>query len=38
VLIADLANAGLLAVHRSFAASGPDLLLMERVLGGLRRI
>jgi hypothetical protein len=38
VLIADLATAGLLAVHRSFAASGPDLLLMERVLGGLRRI
>jgi hypothetical protein len=38
VLIADLATAGLLAVHRSFAASGPDLALMERVLGGLRRI
>jgi hypothetical protein len=38
VLIADLATAGLLAVHRSFAATGPDLLLMERVLGGLRRI
>lgn len=38
VLIADLATAGLLTVHRSFAASGPDLLLMERVLGGLRRI
>jgi Protein of unknown function (DUF742) len=38
VLIADLATAGLLTVHRSFAATGPDLLLMERVLGGLRRI
>jgi hypothetical protein len=38
VLIADLATAGLMAVHRSFAASGSDLKLMERVLGGLRRI
>ncbi len=38
VIIGDLAAAGLLAVHRSFAASGPDLALMERVLGGLRRI
>jgi hypothetical protein len=38
VLIADLATAGLLAVHRSFAATGPDLAIMERVLGGLRRI
>jgi hypothetical protein len=38
VIISDLASAGLLAVHRSFAATGPDLLLMERVLGGLRRI
>jgi hypothetical protein len=38
VLIADLATAGLMAVHRSFAASGTDLALMERVLGGLRRI
>lgn len=38
VIISDLASAGLLAVHRSFAASGSDLALMERVLGGLRRI
>jgi uncharacterized protein (UPF0261 family) len=38
VIIGDLAEAGLLAVHRSFAASGSDLALMERVLGGLRRI
>ncbi|MCO1658719.1 DUF742 domain-containing protein [Pseudonocardia humida] len=38
VIIGDLAAAGLLAVHRSFAATGPDLALMERVLGGLRRI
>jgi hypothetical protein len=38
VLIADLATAGLLAVHRSFAASGSDMALMERVLSGLRRI
>lgn len=38
VIIGDLAAAGLMAVHRSFAASGPDLALMERVLGGLRRI
>jgi hypothetical protein len=38
VLIADLATAGLVVVHRSFAASGPDQALMERVLGGLRRL
>jgi hypothetical protein len=38
VIVGDLAAAGLLAVHRSFAATGPDLALMERVLGGLRRI
>ncbi len=38
VLVADLAAAGLLAVHRTFAATGPDVALMERVLGGLRRL
>ena len=38
VLIADLATAGLVVVHRSFAASGPDQALLERVLGGLRRL
>ncbi|WP_214404667.1 DUF742 domain-containing protein [Pseudonocardia lacus] len=38
VIIGDMAEAGLLAVHRTFAASGVDLALMERVLGGLRRI
>jgi hypothetical protein len=38
ILVADLAEAGLVTVHQSFAASGPDLALMERVLGGLRRI
>jgi Protein of unknown function (DUF742) len=38
VLIADLATAGLVTVHQSFAASGPDQQLMERVLGGLRRL
>lgn len=38
VLIADLATAGLVVVHQSFAASGPDQRLMERVLGGLRRL
>jgi hypothetical protein len=38
ILVADLAEAGLVTVHQSFAATGPDLALMERVLGGLRRI
>jgi hypothetical protein len=38
VVVADLAEAGLVTVHRSFAGSGPDLALIERVLGGLRRI
>ena len=38
VLVADLAAAGLVAVHRTFAATGPDVALMERVLGGLRKL
>ena len=38
VLLGDLALAGVITVHRTVAASGPDLALMERVLGGLRRL
>jgi hypothetical protein len=38
VLVGDLAGAGDVAVHRSVGTGGPDLALMERVLGGLRRL
>jgi len=40
VLIGDMAEAGLLAVHRTAATSEPQahLMLMERVLSGLRRL
>ena len=40
VLIADLAETGVVTVHKS-APSGdgePDLALLERVLSGLRRL
>lgn len=38
VLVGDLAAAGAVAVHRAPGAAGPDLALMERVLGGLRKL
>jgi hypothetical protein len=38
VLLGDLAAAGVVAVHRTADAGGPDLALMERVLAGLRRL
>ncbi|MFC4947592.1 DUF742 domain-containing protein [Pseudonocardia sp. GCM10023141] len=38
VLVGDLAAAGAVAVHRAPSTGGPDLVLMERVLGGLRRL
>jgi hypothetical protein len=40
VLLADMANIGLIVVHRSANSSGdrPDTALMERVLSGLRRL
>jgi Protein of unknown function (DUF742) len=38
VLVGDLAAAGIVAVHRTADAAGPDLTLMERVLSGLRRL
>jgi len=40
VLLADMANIGLIVVHRDVNGSGdtPDLALMERVLSGLRRL
>jgi Protein of unknown function (DUF742) len=38
VLLGDLAVGGAIAVHRTSGAGGPDLALMERVLGGLRRL
>jgi hypothetical protein len=40
VLLADMAHAGLVVVHRSANGSGnmPDMVLMERVLSGLRRL
>ncbi|KOV79338.1 DUF742 domain-containing protein [Nocardia sp. NRRL S-836] len=40
VLLGDLAERGLVDVHQTVSAGGdtPDLGLMERVLGGLRRL
>jgi hypothetical protein len=40
VLLADMADIGLVVVHRSANSSGdtPDMTLMERVLSGLRRL
>lgn len=40
VLLADMAHTGLVMVHRSANGSGnmPDMVLMERVLSGLRRL
>jgi Protein of unknown function (DUF742) len=40
VLLADMAHIGLVVVHRSANGSGnmPDMILMERVLSGLRRL
>ena len=38
VLLADLLAGGAVTVHRTADAGGPDLLLMERVLHGLRRL
>lgn len=40
VLLADMADIGLIVVHRSANSSGdtPDMTLMERVLSGLRRL
>ncbi|MDQ3762936.1 MAG: DUF742 domain-containing protein [Actinomycetota bacterium] len=40
VLLADMADIGLIVVHRSANSSGdtPDMALMERVLSGLRRL
>jgi Protein of unknown function (DUF742) len=40
VLAGDMAATGLLAVHdtASVDGDGPDLMLMERILGGLRRL
>jgi hypothetical protein len=40
VLLADMADIGLVVVHRSANGSGdmPDMALMERVLSGLRRL
>ncbi|MFC7613191.1 DUF742 domain-containing protein [Actinokineospora soli] len=37
VLIADLADAGVVEVHRT-SVGAPDLLMMNRVLAGLRRL
>ncbi len=38
VLVGDLADSGAVIVHRTVSAAGPDLALMERILGGLRRL
>ncbi|MGH3830910.1 MAG: DUF742 domain-containing protein [Pseudonocardiaceae bacterium] len=40
VLLADMADLGLVVVHRAANGSGdmPDIALMERVLSGLRRL
>jgi hypothetical protein len=40
VLLADMADLGLVVVHRTASSSGdtPELALMERVLSGLRRL
>jgi hypothetical protein len=36
VLVADLAADGLVKVHRTASADGPDVHLLERLLDGLR--
>jgi hypothetical protein len=39
VMVGDMAEAGLIAVHQSSTAEGkPDLALLERVLLGLRNL
>lgn len=38
ILLADMLDAGAVQVHRTADAGGPDLVLMERVLSGLRRL
>jgi hypothetical protein len=40
VLVGDMAMEGLLAVHETASVDGesPDLMLMERILTGLRRL
>lgn len=38
VLVADLAQSGAVIVHRTSGAAGPEMLLLERVLGGLRKL
>jgi hypothetical protein len=38
VLVGDLAAAGAVAVHGGAGADGPDLVLMQRVLSGLRKL
>ena len=38
VLVGDMAEAGLVEVHRPHNADRPDLRLLERVLGGIRAL
>ncbi len=38
ILIADMAELGLVSVHRTAAPSGPPIAILERVLAGLRRL
>ncbi|NLU81313.1 DUF742 domain-containing protein [Rhodococcus sp. HNM0569] len=38
VLVGDLAGAGTLVVHRSAGKDGPDTVLIQRVLDGIRRL
>ncbi|MEU4807234.1 DUF742 domain-containing protein [Actinosynnema sp. NPDC023587] len=38
VLLGDMAERGLIDVHETASAEEPDLVLMERVLSGLRRL
>jgi hypothetical protein len=39
VLVADMANQGMVEIHRpSRIGTGPDVTLLERVLDGLRRV
>jgi hypothetical protein len=38
VLVADLAQDGVVVVHRTSGPDGPDTTLMQRVLDGLRRL
>lgn len=38
ILVADMAELGLVSVHRTASPGGPPIAILERVLAGLRRL